>query len=83
MNPHFYRLRKGTVGKDLGVPERATERCERDFLSLVLRVGNSNANRPERPRPYQAMDLQLLKMINRFGSTSDCDRRCRRCANRY
>ena len=61
MNPHFYRLRKGTVGKDLGVPERATERCERDFLSLVLRVGNSNANRPERPRPYQAMDLQLLK----------------------
>jgi hypothetical protein len=41
MNPHFYRLRKEAVGKDqlLG---SATERCERDFLSLVLWVSKSN-----------------------------------------
>src|ERR1700730_1856157 len=43
MNPHFYRLRKRDRREGLlTCPERVTERCERDFLRLVFRVGNSN-----------------------------------------
>jgi hypothetical protein len=41
VNPHFYRLRKEAVGKDQKVPESTTERCERDFLGLVLCASNS------------------------------------------
>src|SRR5580765_677398 len=43
MNPHFYRLRKETVRKDYA--GRATERCERDSLRVVLPVRNSNETR--------------------------------------
>ena len=43
MNPHFYRLRKETVRKDYA--GRATERCERDSLRVVLPVSNSNETR--------------------------------------
>ena len=49
MNPHFYRLRKEAVGKDQVVPATATERCERDVLSLVLSVTNSNEIRERTP----------------------------------
>jgi len=41
VNPHFYRLRKEAVGKDQ-IRGSATERCERDFLNIVLRVSKSN-----------------------------------------
>jgi hypothetical protein len=45
VNPHFYRLRKEAVGEDhVLLPGRATERCERDSLTLALRVNNSNSN---------------------------------------
>jgi hypothetical protein len=45
-NPHFYRLRNETVRKK-SAAGRSTERCERDFLKLVLRVSNSNEIRNE------------------------------------
>jgi hypothetical protein len=49
VNPHFYRLRKEAVGKDQVVPGSPTERCERDFLSLVLCLTNSNEIRERTP----------------------------------
>ena len=50
--PHFYRLRNETVVKDQ-VPGRATERCERDLLSLVLSISNSNAIRVMFPTEWR------------------------------
>jgi hypothetical protein len=49
VNPHFYQLRKEAVGKDQVVLGNATERCERDFLSPVLCVTNSNEIRERNP----------------------------------
>ena len=48
MNPHFYRLRNGTVVKDW-MPGKATEGCERDFLRLVSGVSNSKETRGGTP----------------------------------
>ena len=56
MNPHFYRLRKGTVEKVL-VPRRGDGECERDSLRLAPCVGNSNRIRVVFPtRSRNALD---------------------------
>ena len=71
MNPHFYRLRKGTVLKDL-VPGRATERCERDFLRLVLWVSYGNAIPQRTVMAVPSNGLNMPRMcgdpaLRRFG----------------
>ena len=43
-DPHFYRLRKGDRRRGLRTAAQKGdgERCERDYLTLILRYGNSN-----------------------------------------
>jgi hypothetical protein len=64
VNLHFYRLRKEAVGKDQVVPGSSTERCERDFLSLVPCATNSNEIRGTKPKLCQAMDFTTASWMS-------------------